>query len=115
MGWSRERRIGKPAYGYADMLGQYIRLPKQIRPANRTEMIPDLSPLLTIANVDPTRPLDPDLLPVKKGAHTKGRPGSTLALATMAGHNKNGIARGFNAQRSATAACTSVHNRHLQD
>jgi hypothetical protein len=72
MGWSRERRIGKPAYGYADMLGQYIRLPKQIRPANRTEMIPDLSSLLTIANVDCARPLDPDLLAVKKGAHAKG-------------------------------------------
>ena len=55
-------------------------------------MISDLSSLLTIANVDPARPLDPDLLPVKKGAHTKGRPRCTLALATMAGHNKNGIA-----------------------
>jgi hypothetical protein len=81
-GRSRKQGVGKLACGHADMVGQRVQLSKQVRHANRAEMISELSPRLVIANVDLARPLDPDLLPVKKGAHAKGRPGPALAFAT---------------------------------
>jgi hypothetical protein len=55
-------------------------------------MISELSSFLTIANVDRAGPLNPDLLPVKIGAHAKGRSSSALAFTAMAGHDKSGIA-----------------------
>jgi len=91
-GRGRKRGIDKPTNSHADMVRPSVQLPKQIRPAGRAEMIPELSPLWRIANVNCAGPLDPNLLPVEIGAHAKGRAGSTLAFTAMAGHNKSWIA-----------------------
>ena len=101
--------VMKSADGNADVVWPQVGLPKHRRSACRAEMHPDLSPLLSVADIDFGWSIRANMLPLEKGNKAEHRAGPPLTLATMAGAYGIGIGGHFDTQGTTRAMGSSGH------
>src|SRR5262249_39082943 len=107
----RHRRVGERAKGDADKVREQFPVPEHRGTAVRAEMEFHLSPRVTAAQVDLARSLGAHLLFRERGADTKGRASTALALRAMTREQKRRLAGRLNTQRAAAALRNPGH-RH---
>ena len=109
--------VMKGTNGNADIVWPQVGLPKHGRSACRAEMHLDLSPLLSLADIDFGRPSGANMFPLEKGYNAEHRASSPLTLSTVAGPYGIGIGECFHTQGPATAMRGSRHSilRHQSD
>ena len=95
--------VMKGTNGNADMVWPQVGLPKHRRSACRAEMRLDLSPLLSVADIDFGWPIRANMLTLEKGNNAEHRASSSLTLATVADPYGIGIDGCFDTQGTATA------------
>ena len=100
----------KSTDGNTDLVWPQVGLPKHRRSACRAEMHPDLSPLLSVADIDLGWSIGANMLPLEKGNNAEHRAGPPLTLATMAGAYGIGIAGHLDTQGTTGTMRGSRHN-----
>jgi len=100
----------KSTDGNTDLVWPQVGLPKYRRSACRAEMHPDLSPLLSVADIDLGWSIGANMLPLEKGNNAEHRAGPPLTLATMAGAYGIGIAGHLDTQGTTGTMRGSRHN-----
>src|SRR5262245_30425932 len=99
----------KSTDGNADAIWPNVGLPKHRRSACRAKMHPNLSSLLSVADIDVGRSFCAKMFLLEKGTHAEHRTGSPLTLATMADAYNIRIGGYFDTQGTATAMRGSRH------
>jgi hypothetical protein len=92
------------------MVWPQVSLPKHRRSACRAEMHPDLSPLLSVADIDFGWSIRVNMRPLEKSNNAEHRAGPPLTLATMAGAYGIGIGRHFDTQATTGTMRGSRHS-----
>ena len=100
----------KSTDGNTDLVWPQVGLPKYRRSACRAEMHPDLSPLLSVADIDFGWSIRANMLPLEKGNKAEHRAGPPLTLATMAGAYGVGIGGHFDTQGTTRTMRGSRHS-----
>ena len=75
----------------ADMIRPQVGLPEHRRSTCRAKLLPELSSLLPVADIDFGGSFGANMLPLEIGTNTEHRTGSPLTLATMARDDGIGI------------------------
>jgi len=100
----------KSTDGNTDVVWPQVSLPKHRRSACRAEMHSDLSPLLSVADIDLGWSIRANMLPLEKGNNAKHRAGPPLTLATVAGTYDIGIGGHFDTQGTTRTVRGSRHS-----
>ena len=100
----------KSTDGNTDVVWPQVSLPKHRRSACRAEMHPDLSRLLSVADIDFGWPIRANMLTLEKGNNAEHRAGAPLTLATMAGAYGVGIGGHFDTQGTTRTTRGSRHS-----
>src|ERR1700757_2166086 len=101
--------VMKSTDGNTDVGGPQVSLPKHRRSACRAEMHPDLSPLLSVANIDFGGSIRANMPPLEKSNNAEHRAGPPLTLATMADAYGIGIGGHFDTQGTTRTMRGSRH------
>ena len=102
--------VMKSTDGNTDVVWPQVGLPKHRRSACRAEMHPDLSPLLSVADIDFGRSFGANMFPFEKGNNAEHRAGLPLTLATMADAYGIGIGGHFDTQGTTRTMRGTRHN-----
>src|SRR5215469_4236749 len=102
--------VMKSTDGNTDVVWPQVSLPEHRRSACRAEMHPDLSPLLSVADIDFGWSIRANMLPLEKGNDAEHRAGPPLTLATMAGAHGVGIGGHFDTQGTTRTMRGFRHN-----
>src|ERR1700739_1523200 len=100
----------KSTDGDTDMVRPQVGLPEHRRSACRAKMHLDLSPLLSVADIDSGWSLGTNMFPLEKRTDAEHVASSPLTLATVAGPYGIGIGGCFDTQGTATAMRGSRHS-----